>query len=303
MKKLLLFLTVFISMTYAQGQTTDYHPFPESNAVWNVNFVSGCMIGTDQEYYSITLTGDTSINSQTYHKLFIPFVQSYISGGCTVTNTAGYKGAIRQDTLAKKVFFVPPTASTEQLLYDFTLHIGDTVKGYLESWAYQPDVDISMDSVLVGNNYHKRWKINPCYNIYLIEGIGSTYGLLTLSPGCITRSRQMFPLLVSNITDKRYYPDTTSNCDLITSINTLAESSNQITIFPNPSNGSFTVDFNQSLNFKEIRLTDLLGNIVLQRPTSNQTKIAIDKLQSGTYILTLIDQENRKINKKIISCP
>src|SRR5258705_7649220 len=151
MKKLLLLLATIFTLT-ANAQTSVYHPFPDSSAIWNFHTTQWiCNFGgTIHSYYSITISGDTLISSQVYHKLLTPFVQSIIMGNCTPYIYSGYKGAIRQDTADRKVFFVPPSASNEQLLYDFNMQVGDTVKGYLESWALPSDTVQSIDSVLVG---------------------------------------------------------------------------------------------------------------------------------------------------------
>lgn len=300
MKKLLTIL-LFILTIYASGQKSVYYPFPDSNAVWNLGFNSGCMTGTDAESYSIVIGGDTLISSLLYHKLTTPFVDCYIAGSCTQTNFPGYKGAIRQDTSIRKVFYVPPDSSSEQLLYDFNMQVGDTVKGFIETWTYVKDTVCSIDSVLVGNNYHKRWFINPCYNIYFIEGVGSTYDLLLQSPGCVTDwSDGSITCFQQN--GYTLYPDTLINCPLITSINTIDKNLNLIKVYPNPSNSSFTIDIDQSINVYEIRLTDLLGNIILRQQTNQQTRIKIDNIKSGTYILTAIGKDNLIINKRIISC-
>jgi hypothetical protein len=99
------------------------------------------------------------------------------------------------------------------------------------------------------------------------------------------------------------YPDTITNCGLITSAKPIEIQNDQLRIYPNPSNGSFTIEFDKSLNIKEIRLTDLLGKIVFQQQTDNRTKIEITNLRNEIYILTIIDKDNLLINKKIISCP
>lgn len=91
------------------------------------------------------------------------------------------------------------------------------------------------------------------------------------------------------------------NCDYITTVNLFAKNLFQIKVYPNPSNGSFTTDYDQSI--KEIWLTDLLGNVILKHQTNYQTQLKIDNLSSGTYILTAINEEGRRVNKKIISCP
>lgn len=85
----------------------------------------------------------------------------------------------------------------------------------------------------------------------------------------------------------------------LASIDETQFSYSKITLYPNPSNGLFTVDFNKSII--EIRLTDLIGNLVFHQRTNNQTSLHIDNLQSGVYILTAIDKDNHVLNRKVIS--
>src|SRR5439155_16874185 len=131
------------------------------------------------ENYSINNQVDTIISGKTYHKLFTTYNLSFITGFCD-GNGVGYKGATRQDINNRKVFFISPADITEQLLYDFNLQVGDTIKGYLNRFTFMPDTIQSIDSILVGTSFRKTWKL-PCYNINIIEGIGSTYGLLVQS--------------------------------------------------------------------------------------------------------------------------
>lgn len=301
MKKL-IFLVSFVITVFTYGQTSIYHPFPDSNACWNFGYYPGqCQFGDSQEYYSIMITGDTSINGQTYHNLSTPFVLFYNSGTCTQDNFPGYKGAIRQEITNKKVYYIPPMSSTEYLLYDFNMVIGDTVKGYIAPYS-SDDTVISIDSVLVGDSFRKRWYINEWYEIYYIEGVGSTYGLLVHSPGYVTDAPS-YTLDCFLQNEQSLYPDTNSNCQLITSLNNINAFSDQVKVFPNPSKGSFSVEFNQLKDIREIHLTDLVGNIVFQKEINNQKQVYIDNLLGGTYILTITDRNNRTANRKIISCP
>jgi hypothetical protein len=297
MKKLLLLITLQMTLS-SFAQKPVYYPFPESNAQWNIHYT---LLGYPgfEEIYSILISGDTLINGLLYHKLQVPYIQ--VLGNLKTTEiVTGYNGAIRQDTLNRKVFIIPPADITEQLLYDFTLQVGDTVKGYIENIAGIKDAVESVDSVLVGINYHKRWKINSYYKIYFIEGIGSTYGLIEYSPGHSVDAPDIFItcFLQNGITT---YPDTVNSCKLISTITPIDIESDQIKIYPNPSNGLLTIEFDKSLNVKEIRLTDLLGKSIFQEQTRNMTKIKIDNLQSGTYIVTLIDKDDKMTKKKIIS--
>ena len=76
--KNLIFLFSLLITTYSFGQTSIYHPFPDSNSGWNYSYYQYmCMFGDAREEYSIIIAGDTTINSQTYHKLSIPYVSFY----------------------------------------------------------------------------------------------------------------------------------------------------------------------------------------------------------------------------------
>ena len=301
MKKLFLLINVLLALS-SVAQKSIYYPFPDSNAQWNMHLsLMGYPGPAHEEFYSIIISGDTLINSLSYQKLVILFVQS--SGKSTTSLiTPGYKGAIRQDTFNKKVFIIPPTTVTEQLLYDFTMQVGDTVRGYIETNTNPKDVVESIDSVLVGNNYHKRWSINPNYYISFIEGVGSTYGLIEYSPGGVVDLADISTTCFqqNGIT---LYPDTISNCELITSIAPKDNKNEAFRIYPNPFHGSFTVEFDKSINIEEIRLTDIFGRIILKQQTGTLTKIEIGNLQDQIYILTIIDKDSKTTNEKIISCP
>jgi len=300
--KTLLVLFATLTVLLVQSQTSVYHPFPDSNACWNVNMSQGMcfMGGFISEDYSLTISGDTVINSQTYHKLTTPFVQATITGGCTQQNFAGYQGAFRQDIAGRKVYFVPPTLSTEQLLFDFTMEIGDTVKGYLAAFNSPADTVVETDSVLIGADYRKRWLTNPCYDIYLIEGIGSTFGLLKPSPGCAT-DMDYYSLTCFSQDGQTLYPEPSVECQLITSINNIDPISDAVQIYPNPSNGSITIGFDKPETIKELRLTDMTGKIILQKQLNNQPKVNIDKLPGGTYLLTIVDRKNSISTRIIVS--
>ena len=92
MKKLLLTISILLTFTL-NAQTSVYHHFPDSAATWNIHYYLTCFGGgggTNDEYYSITISGDTVISSKTYHKLTTPYVQIVSSSSCAGALT-GYK--------------------------------------------------------------------------------------------------------------------------------------------------------------------------------------------------------------------
>ena len=271
--------------------------------VWNFEEKVYCWAGVPSAismYYSISYSGDTLINSFSYHKLTIPFFQTPFSacGPSTILSNI-YKGAIRKDTVLNKVFIVPPSDTAEQLLYDFTLQVGDTIKGYLEQFAVPIDTVETIDSVLVGNSYRKRWNVNLGYNIEIIEGVGSTYGLVEQSPGNNVDWSE-FTLTCFKQDGQPLFPSTTTNCLLISNLDETNLKVIQIKVFPNPSLGTFVIE-NNGNEIKDVRITDRLGIIVFEQYDFFQSLINVEKLTSGIYFLSVVIGDERKMIKIIIS--
>lgn len=302
MKHVLLLIAILLTLS-AKTQTKVYHPFPDSNVVWNIDSYQWCGgFGFDvwEHLYSIKISGDTIINSANYHKLQVPVEVIKSSGQCSVSGTwtipGYYIGSIRQDISNKKVFFIPPTKTTEQLLYDFNMDVGDTVRGFTEPG--KDDIVKSIDSVLVGTDYRKRWNINPCYGIFFIEGIGSTYGLIEQSPGCITDART-YAISCFHQNGQTLYPNTTTNCELITSINSIEKNISSINIFPNPNNGNFVLELS-STKKQLLQVFDVTGKLMFTEFIQNgKTTIDAGNLAQGVYNLCISDNE-QKINKRLV---
>jgi hypothetical protein len=287
-----------------KAQTGIYHPFPDSNAYWNISFTKGMcngMGGWDYENYCILFSGDTLIGNKSYHKIYVPYIQKYITGTCTQTNFKGYKGAIRQEIENKKVFFVPPSG-TENLLYDFNLNVGDTLKGYIRPNWGEAKV-IAIDSVMVGSEYRKRWKFYSYYNTYMIEGVGFTYGLIQHYYPVSQTDADYYSIFCFNQNGQTLYPIPGYSCTLITSSNLQVQVQDPVRVYPNPSHGPFVVELSGSSGIIELQISDLTGKIFWRKQIRNESLIKIDKLTAGVYILTSRDIENRTTNRKLLSCP
>lgn len=289
----------------AIGQTAVYHPFPESNAVWR---------DTTCGMSSIQFSNDTFADGHTFHKLFINAVYYPLSayGFCEYFDQPNfisyYAGAVRQDSLLKKIYFLLPDSAHEVLLYDFNSTVGDTIKTYLSrSYHYPPvsTVVTSIDSILIGTQFRKRWtySVSNGNTTKVIEGIGNIQGLLVAYETVFYFGNWPNIICFSH-NNQALYPfyNPNSGCSPVTGVAELPVNGN-ISVFPNPSNGSFTVDFANMKNLKEILLYNLLGKTVFHLSINNQNQIKIANLPSGVFILTVINNDNMKINTKIISSP
>ncbi len=165
---------LLLAASQASAQFNVYHPFPDSNAVWGVS--SGSVWCPDvyiQEYYD----GDTLIGLYSYKII----MQAATDTNCNTPPGLG-AGFLRDDTAAHKVYWRIPGMATDTLLYDFTLEVGDTLRGLYGNTGLCADGVVtvySVDSIIVGTNYRRRinFSWDQCFGPSIIEGIGSTTGL------------------------------------------------------------------------------------------------------------------------------
>jgi len=308
MKKLLLFIITVTTLT-AKSQTSVYHPFPDSAASWNVTAQS--VDGTYcpdpppnnpvlYDYYiSYSFMGDTIINSMAYHKVLrTGSIHQHCWNGNYINSwypVYDYAGAIRQDTAARKVYFVRMGFSTECLLYDFSLNVGDSIADCLGSAGQNCAIVNSIDSVLVGNNYRKRFNLAGGWQYSLIEGIGSTSGLL--EPFC------PFEYIGNLICFSQYgqalYPDTVTKCNLISGVENVQPEKHLAVVFPNPVTDELNVTINNKAS-SEIILYDLASRKVLHRHFVSTVTLNTEKLEKGVYIYEVRGKDGYLIKGKVV---
>jgi len=89
------------------------------------------------------------------------------------------------------------------------------------------------------------------------------------------------------------------NC--VTGIDQFEASDSQFTVFPNPSNGIFTVEVSSGNNQYRIEIYNLFGEKTYQNITANQKSVIDISCQpSGVYFLKIINQDGSSAVKKII---
>lgn len=284
MKKnlLLLFISFFSCTCFAQ---TPYHSFPDSNAVWNVTWTdNGCFLsGIPDGNYSYFLNNDTLINTLNYNKLY----RSGLCGFCCyppVLPVNGYIGAIRDDSLQKKVYFVFSGNSFEQVLYDFSLSVNDTINGWMASICNDAVVT-SIDSILLNSQYYKRFNFTGTYcNGAMIEGIGSTLGLVepfkTFEGGGTLNCFKLNQTVI--------YPDSFTICNILTALNEFSNIENKIKI--SIQKNKIVIEFlTSALNISDFtfQLFDLLGREHSMKRQLNETPPQFIVEQNGLYIFQI----------------
>ena len=303
-----MFLFLHIQLS-ANSQT--YFPLPTSNAQWNCSYAqgwfSGPNSGVDGYEMSYIITGDTLIGGITYSKLNKSVnytVNEYYSGVHFYSSTyegISYAGCFRNDSINQRVYYMPVDSSNEKLLYDFSLQVGDTVGDWWNS-DYNPlmytIIVESEDSILVNGTYRRRLKLTETANDpgYLIEGIGSTFGLL--NP--LAYFENIGSLDCFSVNGQTLFPDGSSPCMLVDQINDLTPSST-FSIHPNPAKEFIYLNVPVKTTPSSYEITDCTGKIIqtgrVLIQSENEQSINISNLPAGFYFLSVINDTETQASR------
>lgn len=299
MKKTLISLVAFFTWILAYGQLNSYHPFPDS-AFWRIDILvsspqnGGCLATYYFHYYT---SGDTVINSFVYKKIFKSFVALTSSGPASPCDPippvqfSGYIGALRDDAAARKSFFVFPGFSNDSLLFDYNLNSNDTVKGFIVTNC--TTVVSSVDSVFINGQFRKRWNCNACGNPneYIIEGIGSSYGLIERFAN--SPASQMFGriICVNDSTNTLFVSGYNSlfGCSLIFNGEIEINFKNNITLAPNPFSVQSTLHSLQPFKNASFTVYNSLGQPVRHIENLNGHSLTLQRnhLPGGLYFFCI----------------
>jgi len=324
MKKLFIFSLLFgLFLQGSPAQT--YTPFPDSNAVWNV--LETISYYTDSAKYNTVhyaLFGDTVINATSYSKLF--YNDGVIDSTILLASTnTKYHGALRQEILAKKIFFLPKDSVEEILLYDFNLNIGDTFFIPIQQFSWT-NILLCMykDSILINNLYRKTYHMwHPLSLTWSkwIEGIGSNKGLL-YDFNNIEANHKLLCFYANDTLTYRLDSNTDfpsapyynyfyyygcyydSTLTITTSLINLKEN-NDAEIYPNPLTQSTTISIPESFQLNNIIIAvfDLQGRKIkeFQNISSHQINLyRADFRSGGVYFVHMKSDAYLKTFKLVV---
>ncbi len=320
-----LLIPIAIGMFPACLVAQTYHPFPDSSAIWRMQFCidhtqgpsPGLGIRCDYKF-SYFIYGDTIINSNTYSKIYTSDIHA------SDTLNTKYAGAIREDS-NKRVYLnidsvahynnglalcSPPNPyyNIDLLLYDYGANVGDTI-------LYQHNDSIriyitSIDSVLIQNTYLKRFNYafisspNNCgvfwatylYNgFYYIEKIGHHNGLF--APYDI--QLDMWNELLCFEDTEIAYPDSLA-CYSAVGINDATIKENSVAVYPNPNSGSFEFAIDAPFQQANLTIFDVTGKVIVeQKITQNNTQLNLLSHPKGMYFYQVLT-DGKQVTGKII---
>lgn len=299
MKK--LFITTFVLFYWYSIFAQSYKPLPDSMAKWCIlynNHIIPPPIHAYTNYWETYYSGDTSILGLEYKK--IERTEYDIFCLSQVVNGPEYLGALRDDAINKKVFFIPNGETNEELIYDFNLVAGDTLFSYL-NW-YEPLIVELTDSILIGDEYHKSilFKYGEAE---IIEGIGSRTGIIE-ELVAFEGGSYLCALYVDTLFA---FPENACNLSYTDTCLYLNISRNnfnfQIDIYPNPANSFCQIIIPEELLFEKLKL-EIINSMGVVCKTcqlvSLSNKISLENIPDGLYFFTISDSDKLLYSQKVI---
>jgi hypothetical protein len=305
---MLLLETIMLLSSFEniKAQTSTYHPFPTDSAMWRVDWVDFSTCFAVDAAYQFYYDGDTVINLSTYHKIF--------KSGAIITmcynGSFGYQGALREDTLTRKIYLVLPGTNNDSLLYDFSLNPGDTLHSLLLSTIFScspasyPDTVIVtyIDSVQVGSSYRKRWNFSGkhlCTFSSIIEGIGSLTGLIE-DLGAFEAGGN----LICFKSDSLNYVCGFSQigCNFVTDAIQDIVIEEFLNISPNPFYTSAMLQLSEEFENTTIEIYNCTGNLIRKENIFRQCVYQLNRndMANGIYFIKLINGKGKIAKKKFI---
>jgi hypothetical protein len=220
----------------------NYVPFPDSNAVWRQYsswYDFGCNCAPCSEY-QVYIHGETVVNSVVYKNLYWAGVIGPSPPCSQMVFSAGSPYLLIRENANKQVFMLDASGQ-EHLLYDFNLVAGDTL-------VWGPFgvelIIVQVDSIQTTVDTRKRygckfpnWSQPGLIDLYIIEGIGSTFGLA----GMYEPFEREDLLYCFKWQGQDIYPAGQACALVPVGTGEPGNAAAGITISPNPSDGAFSV--------------------------------------------------------------
>jgi len=273
-------------------------------SVWKVEKLINVISRKDNraggdESYRFFVNNDTVINTVTYHKIYKTGVLYTESSLVRYDNQ--YFGAVRDSD--KRVFYIEKNKTREQLLYDYNLKTGDTIKGIISK-------DHRVDSINLLPDGRKCFYLSKtmlhAMDQFIIEGIGTTGGLFNEPP--VGHYMYTDSYLICYAEDNQVVYNGIDffecGCGDIVHVNETVWGKNvEFSIYPNPARQNLSVEINADAWFPgTIEIINLLGMTVLSSKFEHSSGIQkldfnIENLKSGLYLIRMKTADSSVIRK------
>lgn len=296
MKKIITFLSLTILVATSVFAQRNYIPLKTDSVVWVDRVRVGPMSYVNDHYRPV---GDTIINNTSY--TILTKIRSTQNSPVPTFGNEDTIGFYRNDSINKKVYFLPINSTNEELFYDFDLSVGDTLpetyfmRGYNVTFVIDSIGDTTFADNVIRKTYHyDTW--SPTDRV-LVEGVGTLAGFASNFRGAYSLGNNS-TLSCYKVAGNIIYSGLGSCPALPVSLNEVAIENISLSIYPNPSEGEFNLKFDKKIEMPEgLQITNLNGqtvNFEISEKTKNQLKVRLNA-PPGVYLVRL-----GSVSKKII---
>ena len=289
---------------------TAYKPFPTDSAQWSIRHT----IQNPFSQYSIQykMKGDTILNGINYSKIYSGIALSYYSTKDTL------HCFIREQS--RKVYVKYPLSAgvdtSEILLYDFNLQVGDTFKVRLLHYETDSVFDFIVEAIDISHlitdtvtiyslrpsesNTTDVWG-NSCESSFnWFEGFGSyIHPFYNEIPqySCENNSSDVVCLWHNNV-----YDFGGTNCDYTTHVKGNTSITIKLNIFPNPITDESLIEWHTS-DFEILEIIDSKGAVSQRKSIENlnSSYIMKDEIPAGISFLRLIKKDGSFVSAKFLT--
>ncbi|MEZ5057852.1 MAG: T9SS type A sorting domain-containing protein [Saprospiraceae bacterium] len=288
-------LTIFICLFFISIPDSYSQITIKEGRQWNIVHWNAFTNDTRTELYKVE--GDVFFGNLRYKQVWKTYGNDTLDFRRTQT-------FLREDSLSR--VYEKFGQNPEHLLYDFSLEVGDTFTVFgLGAFGCNFEVS-SIDSVqLLNGNMAKRLNLVHTENYfedgYLIEGVGSSFGLTDPQGGCIVDAAFYLVCLYEN--GNQIFGDPSRGPCYQNMVPTKEISSeDQIKIFPNPFGQTIYIDISESSqSYNSIELLNARGRKVYQiNEPGASIQINTGNLPNGFYILKMVTESGMVLTKRLV---
>lgn len=235
------------------------------------------------------LSGDTILDNISYKKV-------YLSEDEIPTNWEFY-GGMREDE-NQKVWFYPTIGMIEeQLIYDFSVNVGDTIYFNYESVMVVDSIAYHEIAGIERKHIYFSYVYFSFIEELWIEGIGSNYGILSSGSGSYVGGWTWF-LCMSENGQLIYMNPNYSSCYLIST--GIQENDNSIIqVYPNPVQDKIKINYSENTIIESMSIIDLKGQKIIEFEI-NKTELDLSGISKGLYFLKVTYEKGEIIRKIIV---
>ena len=265
-----------------------YHPMLRSDVLWEVirSEYDGSSGMNYHFQYTIDSSNDTVIGGMTYRYL--------------------QDNYLREDSMARQVYYLDPSTGHENILYDFNAQVGDS---FVVSSPFFSDTAlvyvVSVDSVVLEGTERTRIALDfsldfeVCPNMLWIEGMGSSFAPFWRGLGdCwhIQFNLGCYRLINSPVTNPIYG----NICSPVSNPKSKPVPS-EIVLYPNPTREFLTIESTGKNTNSTVIFYNTMGQEVWSGALNQKLVLNVSDWQpKGIYLVKIIAENGKRIEQQRI---